>query len=479
MHFISVALIKPFIKPLAKLICIILLLITQTAHADFRKALDAYQARDGATMLKEVKDAVDKKNDDGLMLFLMATKLDSLTSDYDGTRNQSQSTLRNILPQPQWDEMRELLVQATNNSTVDAQYFLIVNSQFSKNDSQTKITAEYVAKGSRLAMLQSTTTDKGEADNLEIQLRLAFRHLNYFNNYGCEINSMDPVCRTKNENKGYYWLKRAVKTYETSGSANFDLLPSQMCKFLSSTSNGDQAKLRQAYLWAIKGTNEVGSVSSSRVCLTEIYESQELKLAAPEVYSSYSTLSGKSKFNSLVYRSHLRELPDLVIEARKELAKQKMPVFTYHFGPEIDVYSDGSVLFGLADNPKDLLLKVKPKVVKKFLADLRKMGFYEWTSANLSAGHCADFDPCGMMDMHLSLRDGVYIKRFQLSLLNEKSQTLDWKYTNRKKMAMIKSLVEKYFPTQKLRCGLGASEKLRQNCVEFDSKWMRIAEKGE
>ena len=34
-----------------------LLLITQTAYADFRKALDAYQARDGATMLKEVKDA--------------------------------------------------------------------------------------------------------------------------------------------------------------------------------------------------------------------------------------------------------------------------------------------------------------------------------------------------------------------------------------------------------------------------------------
>ena len=58
MHFISASLIKPFINSLANLICMALLFTTQTAHADFRKALDAYMARDGATMLKEVKDAV-------------------------------------------------------------------------------------------------------------------------------------------------------------------------------------------------------------------------------------------------------------------------------------------------------------------------------------------------------------------------------------------------------------------------------------
>ena len=54
--------------------------MTQTAHADFRKALEAYQNRDGDTLLKEVKDAVDKKNDDGLILFISAMDIDYTTS---------------------------------------------------------------------------------------------------------------------------------------------------------------------------------------------------------------------------------------------------------------------------------------------------------------------------------------------------------------------------------------------------------------
>lgn len=482
MHSISAILIKtftkPFIKAGAKLFCISLLFITQTTHADFRKALDAYMARDGATMLKEVKDAVGKKNDDGLMLLLMATNVDAATSDYDETTKQSKSTLRAILPQPKWDEMGELLVQATNNSTVDAQYFFITASQF-RIDANTKIANEYFLKGSHLATFDSTIatiSDKAEAGNLEAQLALGFRYLNYENEFGCEKQSKDPLCKSKDESKGYYWLKRAVKTYEMSGNADFDLLPSVMCEFYRKTASGDQAKLKQAYLWALKGANEVGSVSSSRLCLTKIYESQELKLTSPEVYIA---LSDKSNFNSMVYRSDLKELPEWIVEVRKEMAKQKLPVFTYHFGPVLDIYADGHVLLGFANYPKDMLMKVKPKVVRAFLSELKKVRFYEWTSANFSAGYCPDFDPCGMMDMHLSLRDGAHIKRFYLGLLNEKSQTLDWKYTNRKKMAIIKSLVEKYFPTQKLRCGLGSSEVRRQTCVEFDSKWLKIAEKGE
>ncbi len=107
-----------------------LLLMAQTAHADFRKALDAYQKRDGASRLKEVEDAVDQKDDHGLMLLLRATNMDAATSDYDETTKQSKSTLRAILPPPKWDEMRELLVQATNNSTLDVQYYFFTNTPF-------------------------------------------------------------------------------------------------------------------------------------------------------------------------------------------------------------------------------------------------------------------------------------------------------------------------------------------------------------
>jgi hypothetical protein len=57
-----------------------LLLVSPAAHADFRKAVDAYIARDGATMLAEVKDAADKKNNEGLMLFMSAMNIDASTS---------------------------------------------------------------------------------------------------------------------------------------------------------------------------------------------------------------------------------------------------------------------------------------------------------------------------------------------------------------------------------------------------------------
>ena len=147
MHSISAILIKPFTKLLikagAKLICISLLFITQTAHADFRKALDAYQARDGATMLKEVKDAVDKKNDDGLVLFLSVLELDStlknsrmfiFSGEHEAREQITNATKENktvpapwqsILSAKQTDELNSLLEKATKQSSLESQYRLL------------------------------------------------------------------------------------------------------------------------------------------------------------------------------------------------------------------------------------------------------------------------------------------------------------------------------------------------------------------
>ena len=478
MHSISAILIKPFTKPFikagAKLICISLLLITQIAHADFRKALDAYQKRDGTTMFKEVKDAVDKKNDDGLMLLLMATNMDAATSDYDETTKQSKSTLRAILPQPKWDEMRELLVQATNNSTVDAQYYLLTSSQF-RADSNTKITTDYVAKGSQLAMLKSTITHKAEAGNLEAQLALGFRYLNYENEFGCEKQSKDHLCQSKDEAEGYYWLKLAVKTYETSGNADYDLLPSVMCEFYRRTANGDQAKLKQAYLWSLKGLNEraTGVSSYSMSCLHHMSDSQELKIIAPQLYGKEF---GGTDFNSIVYRAELKMLPDLVQEVRKEIVKEELPVFIYYDGQELDVYANGRVLFGFANHPKDLLLKVKPKVVKAFLADIKKAGFNEWTTVNSSTGNCSDHR-CKTSDMYVTLREGAKVKRIFFSILPEYLLGGEQASSNRKRMAVIRTLVNKYFPTQQLCCKLGNSEQKKQACLELDNQSAKIVKK--
>ena len=89
------------------------LLISQTAHADFRKALDAYMVRDGATMLKEVKDAVVKNNDDGIILFL-------------GILKQHPRTWRPTLNETQVTELFESLGKIAIKSSLQAEYQLAV-----------------------------------------------------------------------------------------------------------------------------------------------------------------------------------------------------------------------------------------------------------------------------------------------------------------------------------------------------------------
>lgn len=86
-----------------------LLFLTQTAYADFRKALEAYQKLDGATMLKEVKDAVDKKNDDGLVLFLSVLELDSNLATY--------GTMYEFIEAPK-DKRENMLNQFQSNKIV-------------------------------------------------------------------------------------------------------------------------------------------------------------------------------------------------------------------------------------------------------------------------------------------------------------------------------------------------------------------------
>ena len=134
-----------------------LLLITQTAHADFRKALDAYQARDGATMLKEVKDAVDKKNDDGLILFLSVLERDGIFSQNFSflfeEKNRDKVEVRKLspnsmgkyvkddipwlelIPQNRRSEFLTLLQQATEKSSLESQFrFISLRSPYGLYD---------------------------------------------------------------------------------------------------------------------------------------------------------------------------------------------------------------------------------------------------------------------------------------------------------------------------------------------------------
>ena len=492
------------------------LLLALPAQADFRKALEAYQNRDGDKLLAEVRDAVEKKNDDGLMLFLNAMAWDSFTSDYEEVTYDVKSTLKAILSKPQFDELGELLVQATNNSTVDAQYYLLTASQFSReleyvkfislkssaslpnsglknitgaipklsnqdySELSEKIIAEYVKRGSRMAMLQSTLVNRAEAGDPYSQLSLGLKYLNAGKDidngahYGCTYLSKEPICQTKDITRGYYWLKRAAKSYEVSVHADSDLFSSQMCELLHTTANGDLKKLKQAYLWGVMGMNERAN-ASSWTCLRDMRKSGALGLVAPQVETVWND---RKKFNELIYRSELTELPDWIVEIREKLVEE-LPMFTFCYQGCLEVYEDGRVFYGSIDGlNNDLLTKVAPETVRAFQDEFKKIGFYQWTMADSSAGFCPDFNSCETDDMPISFRKGTKVRRFFFRLLDEKSNTLDWKYTDRKRMAIINVLVNKYFPTQNLRCELGNSKQKRQKClVEFATRWIAIAKK--
>jgi hypothetical protein len=508
-----------------------LMLITQTAHADFRKALDAYQARDGATMIKEVKDAVDKKSDDGLMLLLMATNMDAATSDYDETTEQSKSTLRAILPQPKWDEMRELLVQATNNSTVDAQYYLLTNTPFKGDlykkylnlelkgttitrltnqqysDAEHKIIDEYVKRGSKLAMLNTSNNifTKAEADDPTSQMQLGLAY-SKSGRYATWQNNQPPAFKSleKDITKGEYWLKRAAKSYEITGYEDGDLFARNMCEFFRSTANGDKYKLKQAYLWAIKGMNEYSEPSESSQCIRDMYDSNDLKIAAPEVYAVYTTLPDKSKFNALVYQTEIKELPDWVVEIRKELEKQALPVFSYYFNDDgivLEIYNDGRVFMysigsGITNDRKNMLMKVSTKKVKEFLLALNKTGFNQWTTENAEPAIC-DQHRCSVTQMQIVSRNSkktrkLFLRELYYKELDEAS-FLKYKMSNyeieeykkimtiRKKskfnvaFAKVKALVDENFSTRQLRCELGNPGQKQQQCKQRDKFWLTIA----
>jgi hypothetical protein len=494
-----------------------LLLATQTAHADFRKALDAYIARDGDTMLKEVKDAVDKKNDDGLMLLLMATNMDAATSDYDETTKQSKSTLRAILPQPKWSEMRELLVQATNNSKVDAQYFLNVKSQFSRelllkklqtqqaNASNSNFTiqqwnaiyasvdAEYAERGSYEAIQKqyflAQHGDKSEkydywltkyatAGDPLAQLMVGLKYMNYKWDYGCDNPTKEPICQTKDETKGSAWLKRAVKSFEASGHDNNGILAGTMCDLTHINANGDEIQLKQAYLWCLYGFSqpENGEAYSA---LKRMYEDGTLKIVAPEVYAQWGTgwWGNNPKMQALLYRKDLKELPNLLVEARKELIKENAPTFTAGFPSyELNVYEDGHVMVVLGDGNfvyQDKLMTMPPRRLKSFFLDLKKAGFYEWAPSNpLPAGYCDNFCP---PPQNFQFTQRANAKTRRVSYVAYVEQLLrEPVNVKTKQIAKITNVVEKYFPTQSLRCGLGNSDRLKETCTQQENQLRNI-----
>lgn len=490
-----------------------LLLSSQLAHADFRKAVDAYVARDGVTMLAEVKHAANMKQEAGLMLFLSALQIDAYSSAQNdisrvwaGDRakhyvdpTQFKTTLSTILTDSQQDDLFNTLQMAVNNSSADVQYELYSLKSVLKKSQQNliELREELSRKGSYKAGLMSARgiLKYAEMGDFLSQLRLGLMYLNFRNGYlgyGCEENNeASEICRNKDEEKGYYWLKQALKGYERIRYINFfgedvdtfGAYADAMCDFFHQTADGDKNKLRQAYLWCVVGINS-GGLSSWRL-LDLMDKAGNLRIAAPETAKIWgmSIKQDKERLYKTLSLINFKELPDWMIEVENELPKKELPVFSYYFNDYrlptylLDVYADGRVNIAftlLPDGKSDELIKVSPTAVRSFLKDLEKTGFRNWSLFTTAGQFCDSPDPCIWTHVQVIHREGNRLRKVKI---REPAYLAEHEYDNAStlRVAKLNALVGKYFPTREIRCELGASEGYRQACIERDKRWSVLA----
>lgn len=495
---------------LQQLVGLSLFFIINSANADFTKALNAYQERDGTRLLVEIQNAVKAKNDSGLMLFLNALVIDNATSDFDPNSKLVNSTLNTILSETQRAYLLDLLLQATKNSSVDSQYFLLAKSPFQnglipkkfedrytnssesdelsinsieyQNQLSKQLSAKYSQLGSVLAKLDSSLTEKAEAGDPFSQMQLGLKYLNFrdYSEYGCDSSSAEIICQEKDEIKGNFWIKKAAKSYENSAHALIGTFADSMCDLFQQGS--DKTQLHQAYLWCLMAINS-GGVTSNRL-LGKMHDSGKLFYIAPGLAKIWND---PAKRAHMLYRNELKDLPNWITEVRKESAIQlTAPAFSYLFDDRypyaLNVYQNGRVEIIFLKTSQNqaigfpvLFMQVTPEVVKRFITDIEKTGFNEWPLYSSEGGFC-DMN-CSSITMQVVVRHGAKTRRLVLTSL----RLNDWvdKNITTSRISKIKTVVDTYFPTQKLRFELGNSENIRRINLSREKQWDLLAKERE
>jgi TPR repeat protein len=489
-----------------------LLLITQTAHADFRKALDAYIARDGASMLAEVKDAVDKKNDDGLMLLLITVRIEGFQSTrkyfYYNDDNAKPSTLKTILTATQRQQMYDLLIEATNNSTAAERQALSAYYFFDDKDTLNRLnkiqSQNSIDKGDNLQPIykmripnleayiiddkkewnpkidwvkyQNDLMQSAKAGNPQAQLDLAHT---YFGDSVCARHQA-LTCIERDEAKGINWLKAAIKTFEKNGRASFRYpYKTSVCEFFTQAGyKFTEAHSREKLLWCLIER----SYPSPQNLIYQMGGDTKLKASVPEIFAVRMDME---KVASVVATGNL--LPDMMKETRAELLNEDMPVFSYYVNDnltyKIEIYSDGRVMIGFdewpiplwMDESKALLMKVPPQAINNFLSDLKKIGFDNMPIFGKSFDGCSPLGCAGGRTFEFTLANNKIFKRIYRTDLDQNVDFLNQDSAFNKEIAPIVVLVEKYFPTKKLRCEIGNSVNYKQACLERDNVWKSMA----
>ena len=480
-----------------------LLFITQAAHADFRKALDAYQKRDGTTMLKEVKAAVDKKNDDGLILFL-------------GILKQYPKTWQSTLDSSQQAELFNCLEKITAQSSLQSQYRLAVISRLNEYTKPNSLEAnqEELALIQRLEPVASkgyapaamalyntyafpiANSDKqpekiinknpekamkwlikaAESGSAQGAFVLGMKLLNITDNrYGC--NDWKPsalICPSKDEAKGWLWMQQAAMQANERNIMLGDFTY-EMGGLYRQGVAGNKPDYEQAYLWYVFGIDKVSHISTSgygssdalnykiNQKIVEMQKMGELKIANQQLDNTWANTTERSR---ILASENQRKTPRLF--GQKDRKIKDKPVFSKYeangAGKIIDVYADGRINLTHDQFPTDVensetYQKVKSKKVKEFLNKMTEIGFYNVPLTNYESVS----DEAHLSSVYLlTARNNKTLRNiFRYNPGTYYDPILDHSLVN------FLALAEKYFPTAKLNCNLSPNDLLQKKCLKF------------
>jgi TPR repeat protein len=486
-------------------LAISLLLTAQVAHADFRKALDAFIARDSRTMLKQVHDAVDKKNDDGIILFL-------------GILQAYPKSWRSMLNEGEQAELFAVLEVAVLQTGLQAQYKLAVIPRKESNPPPIPTGTEedkkpwYEArKQEKIKQYREEVTrlepvaDKGYAPaaihlygnyehyltkskedqdhaiewlikaaqlgSVQAAYLLGVKYLNIVDGlFGCTSSGhhSPPKCQlSKDEVQGWYWIREAAKHANAPSMrlSPLDDLSLNMGDLYMQGVAGSEPDYEQAYLWYLRMpygfTIATSPIWEKLEDLKKIGQLKRLNPILDQAWGNATTWQEAVRSQQVIdaFKKSPNKLPSLI--QQKTINNKPEPVFSMstvrwfkpnlsYGGIVLDVYADGRVnlLFGDAsfnESNDELLIRVKPSQIRKFIDEFNKLNFIE----NYIPGYCES----GCLE---SLNSFIIAKERLIKLEHvsfERSPGLSNPY-----MKQVFRVVEKYYPLLKLTCDADVGE---------------------
>lgn len=481
-----------------------LLLITQVAYADFKKALEALQNQDGKTMLAEVKNAVQSKSDEGLILYLSILK-------------QYPNTWRPTLSEHEKTELFTALENITLQSTLQSQYRLAIisrvygyprlNSPEAIQETQSLVLRlEPVAnKGYAYAALHlygiyanhiknnhynaiNWLTRSAELGNAEAAFLLGMKYLNIVDDYyGCFRNDATR-CLPKDEVKGWYWMQQAAMR-ATEQSIFLRDLAYEMGNLYRLGVGEERADIEEAYLWYLVSMNSFGSYGTydkAESNINELRKNGQLKQLDPTLDKVWND---PSKRRQVINSTKTAKSPKL-IKRNNSNKQDAIPVFSLRsfswFGAsqQLDIYADGKVNLLISTQGEDLENNTEnwqitePKSVSEFMGKLKQLVFYKTFQNDPDLFFCEN--GCPDATHYIITVNDTQGRRF--TLLNNRGFSnhdgfVDSSHSYNFRLIQILALIDEYLPFYQLQCdsdvGLG-----KQRCIQINKNIIKASKLG-